>query len=188
MEALEETILSIYVHDLFKIQLKCVSFWKINSQHPSNYNGAKLNFVEMCMHLVQTFMLLLICWILFSNFICFDLDAYEHVALEAFNSQHLEDQKTIVMNFLNLVFTTSWTNHSQLNWTLFWKLDGLMSNQKSNNHYWAIVPTFENDFQRLFNTIHSYVNFHKLPCTKFKFFVNGSIIGKNTSLHPKSWT
>lgn len=46
-----------------------------------------LNVVEMCMHLVQTFMLLFIRWILFSNFICFDLDAYEHVALEAFNAQ-----------------------------------------------------------------------------------------------------
>jgi hypothetical protein len=71
-----------------------------------------LNFVEMCMHLVQTFMLLLIFWILLSNFICFDLNAYEHVALEAFNAQHLEDQKTTMVNFLNLVFTASWTNHS----------------------------------------------------------------------------
>ncbi len=122
-----------------------------------------LNFVEMCMHLVQTFMLLFICWMLFSNFICFDLDAYQHVALEVFNAQHLEDQKTIVVNFLNLVFTTSWTNHSQLDWTLFWKLDSLMSNEKSSNHYWATILIFESDFQRLFNTIHSYVNLSQTP-------------------------
>jgi hypothetical protein len=32
-----------------------------------------------------------ICWMLFSNFICFDLAAYQHVALEVFNVQYLED-------------------------------------------------------------------------------------------------
>jgi hypothetical protein len=68
-----------------------------------------------------------------------------------------------VVNFLNLVFTTSWTNHSQLDWTLFWKLDSLMSNEKSSNHYWATILIFESDFQRLFNTIHSYVNLSQTP-------------------------